>query len=285
MNIIDTVLKYNNTPLDEFEGFSPNDMRNLLYSPFDEKTSPMVINTEIDNKLIENVAFYKHIIQYLEILKEEEPLKLTQLGNLPRKLCRRLCALDFYEDESSKRYFEEFPLMKEEDSAYINMINVLTQLSGCTKIRYGKMTLTKKCKKYLDSKETSEFYIHILESFIKKFNWAFSDFYQEVQIIQDGFAFSIYLVQKYGDKKRELEFYCDKYLKAFPNLIKEFFGESYSNSKHLFQNCYHTRVYERFLKRFGLIEIENKEKFPLEKYFIIKMELLDQLIKWKKLEP
>ena len=49
-------------------------MHGLLYSTFDEKKSPLILPNEIDEKLILNVEFNNHTINYLHKLKEEEPL-------------------------------------------------------------------------------------------------------------------------------------------------------------------------------------------------------------------
>ena len=41
------------------------------------------------------------------------------------------------------------------------------------------------------------------------------------------------------------------------------------------------RIFQKFLKRFELIEMEGKDLFFLDDLIIRKNELLDQLIKWK----
>ena len=41
------------------------------------------------------------------------------------------------------------------------------------------------------------------------------------------------------------------------------------------------RVFERFLERFGLIEIEEDASFVSYNHVIMKKELLDQVIGWK----
>ncbi|MCL0067194.1 hypothetical protein M1N54_04880 [Thermodesulfovibrionales bacterium] len=63
--------------------------------------------------------------------------------------------------------------------------------------------------------------------------------------------------------------------------MRDFPDKEYSSGESQFQNCYCLRVFERFLKRFGLIEIEEKGDFPSATEIIMKKELIDQLIKWK----
>lgn len=272
-------LPTNRYPLDGFEGFTPNEMHGLLYSPYDEDKSPLILSTEIHNHLIAQVQFYNNIIQYLDMLREQQPLKLTQKGNLPREFCRELCDTEI--PEEYRIAFKNRPIMREEDSYYIHLINVFTQLLGFTKKEHGKILLTKKCKKYLGLKSASGLYQYLFSTYTTKFNWRYSDYYPESWIVQGGFGFSIFLVQKYGDKAREIKFYSDKYLRAFPYVMRDFPDTEYSTGEKQFQRCYYLRVFERFLKRFGLIEIEERANFLSDNQAIIKKELINHVIEWK----
>ncbi|MFV1950446.1 MAG: hypothetical protein ACC630_00605 [Nitrospinota bacterium] len=265
----------------DFEGFSPISMHGLLYSTFDEDKSPLIFKKEIDNQLIAKVPFNNHIKHYLCKIRKEQPLKLTQKGNLPRKFCRELLEHEFFVDESSEKYLKKHPLMKERDSYYINLINILTELCGFTKKVHGEKTLTNKCIKLLELESSYELYRNIFLAYTGKFNWGYSDLYPESWIIQGGFGFSIFLVQKYGDKARDISFYSEKFLGAFPITIHEFSDNPYFSREHQFQNCYYIRMFERFLYIFGLIDMERKGKFPSEERIIKKKKLLDQIIKWK----
>lgn len=272
-------LPTNGYPLDDFEGFTPNEMHRLLYSPYDKEKSPLILNPKINDKLITQVRFYNHITQYLRMLKEQQPLKLTQKGNLSRKFCRELCDMDVLEGD--RIVFKNRPIMREEDSYYIHLINIFTQLIEFTRKKHGTIKLTNKCEEYLDKKSASELYQYLFTIYTTRFNWGYSDLYPESWIIQGGFGFSIFLVQKYGDKAREIKFYSDKYLRAFPSVMRDFPDTEYSTGEEQFQRCYYLRVFKRFLKRFGLIEIEERGDFLLNNQTIIKKELTDQVIKWK----
>jgi len=212
-------LPTNRYPLDDFEGFTPNEMHGLLYSTSDKEKSPLILNPEINDKLITQVRFYNHITQYLHMVKEQQPLKLTQKGNLPRKFCRELCDMDILEGD--RVVFNNRSIMREEDSYYIHLINIFTQLIEFTRKKHGTISLTNKCKEYLDKKSASELYQYLFTTYSTRFNWGYGDLYPEAWIIQGGFGFSIFLTQKYGDKAREMKFYSDKYLRAFPSAIRD----------------------------------------------------------------
>ena len=271
----------NRYQLNDFEGFTPNEMHDLLYSTSDMEKSPLIFNPEINDKLITQVRFYNHIIQYLHIVKTQQPLKLTQKGNLPRKFCRELCDMDILEGD--RVAFNNRPIMREEDSYYIHFINIFTQSIGFTKKKHGTISLTNKCKEYLDKKSASELYQYLFTTYSTRFNWGYSDLYPEAWIIQGGFGFSIFLIQKYGDQAKGMKFYSDKYLRAFPSVLSEFPNTEYSTGEERFQRCYYLRVFKRFLNRFGLIEIEEGDLLS-DNQIILKKELIDHVIKWKILQ-
>ena len=77
------------------------------------------------------------------------------------------------------------------------------------------------------------------------------------------------------------KFYSNKFLRAFPFTVDDFPDKPYFTGKDQYEKCYYIRTFDRFLYRFGLIDIERKGKFPSEQRFIMKKELLDILIKWK----
>jgi len=265
---------------DRFEGFTSSEIGVLLYFPFDEKKSPLLINSDIDENLINKVQFYNRTTQYLHLIEEQEPLKLTQRGNLPRKFCRELCDLGFLDDLRDSKFYKRHPLMSEEDSPCIHIINIITQLCGFTRKKHGKLFLTRKCKTYLYKKSASEIYKYIFISYAKKFNWAYDDYGSESWIMQAGF--SIFLVQKYGDKLRKIKFYVDKFEHAFPSVMFDFHDTRHSNAEEEFRIYYYMRTFKDFLKRFGLIEIGNERDYYSGTQNIKKTVLLDQLIKWKK---
>jgi len=272
----------NRYPLDDFEGFTPNEMHKLIYHPFDNDSSPLIMNTDMDANLVSDTQFYKFSTRYLEMLRERQPLKLTQEGNLPRKFCRELIHEGIVENERIAKRFRMYPLMREDDSRYIFLINHLTQMIGPTKIRSGKISLTLQVDRFKKMKTVTPLFLFLLRGHINKFNWSYSDYYPESNIIQAGFGFSIFLVQKYGDKEKTDKFYAKKYLKAFPSVMRDFEDTTYDSAEEEFMRCYFMRVFERFLRRFGLVEIIKgaEDLFATDKT-VVKTKLMDQAFEWK----
>jgi hypothetical protein len=80
---------FDNTPLDDFCGMTLNEIRNLLYNPFD-KTSPLKINSDIDDDTLNNIPFFRLTEELLKIVQREKHVKLTPLGALPKKVLHEL---------------------------------------------------------------------------------------------------------------------------------------------------------------------------------------------------
>ena len=89
------------------------------------------------------------------------------------------------------------------------------------------------------------------------------------------------MLNKYGDIKKDVEFYSDKYAKAFPYYYSAF-NEVSTNSIFKFSDCYSLRTFERFLNWFGLVELDYKHKGYIKEINTVKLtELFDKLFKFK----
>ena len=257
-------------PLPDFEGYSPNEMTFLFYNPYDDK-SPMKLQT-LDDSDYKRIPIF-NLIKYLanRIVADGE-IKLTQNGNLPKKIVSELYSQGFIED-----YFIENGLSKpyyEEKIEGIHLTRIILQLSGMTKKRNNKISLTLKGNRLLSNND--ELLKLIFKTFTQKFNWGYFDLY-ETEAGQMGFAFSLFLVSKYGDTKRLDKFYAKKYFNAFPKFLDSSeFNDVLSEEK--LERCYSIRTFDRFMDYFGLIQIDADDKIIPSEKFITKTDLLDKFI-------
>ena len=132
------------------------------------------------------------------------------------------------------------------------------EIAGITKKQKGKLTLTKKGTHFLKTETRQEFFELFISTFADKFNWGFNDYLPEEPIGQRGWTFTIYLLGKFGKGYRKESFYAEKYLKAFPDFLKDFKIDAFGLPKEQFISCYGVRTFERFLEWFGLVEIERE---------------------------
>lgn len=262
----------NHRSIPDFEGYSPNEMHMILHFTF-EKDSPIKLQ-KLSGSDYKKIPILNQIKYLMDLIEKSEEIKLTKKGFLPTKV-----VLDIYHQGFLKDVFIEkgiSKLYKETDSMTVNLSRILIELSGLTKKRNGKLSLTKSAMKILGDDE--ELLKKILLVFAKKFNWAYYDGYGDNQIGQLGFGFSLILLSKYAGVKRLDSFYAEKYFKAFPQLLENI-DPKHDTLENFSRRCYSIRTFNRFLDYFGFIKIEEqgKEYDPIK--YISKTDLFDKLIK------
>ena len=251
-----SILLRNNTPLDEFEGLTPTEVHSLLYHTLTYK-SPVQLKQVADDSTLDQVPFFRLAEELLRIIHRDKFIKLTPLGALPKKVMVEVYAHGFLPDEHIESGIVK--LHREQDCISISAARFATEYAGLIKKAHGKLSLTKLGEKLLQSENRPELFTKILLSFTRDFNWGFHDGYPNQPIGQLGWAFTLYLLFKYGREPRTVTFYADKYLTAFPVFIT-FFQADFSTPKKLFIQCFHLRTFERFLLWFGFVSVQKQKK-------------------------
>lgn len=267
-----TMDEQNNRSIPEFEGYSPFEMHHILHFTF-ESNSPIELQKLADSDYSKSPMF-NLVKYYMDLIKNVGELKLTAKGFLPTKIVQEIYNQGFLEEYQFSSGISK--LYKESDSLTVNLTRLLAELACLTKKRNGKLSLTKTGEKI--ASDNQKLFELIFKTMTQKFSWAYYDGYEDEQIGQLGYGFSLILLSKYGAENRFDSFYAAKYLKAFPQFL-ESITPTYGTAEQYIGNCYSIRTFERFLSCFGLVEIEKKGKMFERKSLILKTELFDKLIK------
>jgi hypothetical protein len=127
-----------------------------------------------------------------------------------------------------------------------------------------------------------EFY-HLFQTYVQKFNWACRDLFVELEIIQQAFLFSCYLLYKKAKTYTKVEELANYFRQAFSvemeNPKEDFFLE---DGITFFNLCFYTRFIERFCAYFGLVTIQKKGKDFLDfDYWIKTTPFFEEMFQWK----
>lgn len=239
----------NNTPLDDFEGYSANDFHFVLYDHFNIESPVQLREAEID--VYTKVPFLNQIRFLLQRLKADSEIKLTAKGYLPTKIVAEIYGKGFLREFMIDEGY--YKLYKETDALSIHLTRIILQISNLVKKRNNKISLTRKGLCSLD--DDAALFKNIFETFTIKFNWSYNDAYENEKIGQMGFGFTIILLDKYGQEYRDKDFYAEKYFKAF-NFKAE---NPNSNLDRFSLSAYKARTFDRFLNYFGLLEYEDNK--------------------------
>jgi hypothetical protein len=261
----------NNRPIPEFEGYSPNEMHQLLHFTFGEDSAIRL--QKISGTQYQQVPIW-NLVKYLTgLIEDAGEIKLTKKGFLPTKVVSELYRQGFLKEDHIEKGITK--LYKEMDSISVHLARILAELAGLIKKRKGKLTLTKSSAELIV--DDHALLRLLLATFTSKLNWAYLDGYGENQIGQLGCGFSLILLSKYGNEKQLDSFYAEKYFRAYPQLlegVEPTFGtlESYAAA------CYALRTFEKFMRFFGLISTAEEGRGFDSITYVTKTALFDKLI-------
>lgn len=168
---------------------------------------------------------------------------------------------------------------REDNFIAIKSARLTAGIAGLVKKANGKLTLTKKATKILEANKRSQLFRHFFQTFTNKFLWGYNDGYPQQPIGQLGWAFSVILLDKYGNLPQTVDFFAEKYLRAFPKFIT-FFQPEYSTPEQQFLRCFKVRTFDRFFIWFGFVAVDGQNKISdlgIEKF--MQTELVKRIFK------
>jgi hypothetical protein len=265
----------NQEPLPDFEGLSPQQMHPLLSDPWGS-SSPLCLPPVMADSLLDQIPFFRLMEVLYQHLLAQPSIKLTPKGNLPLALCREL-----YENKLLVQEDIELGITKkisEDNVSFLQALKVCLMLSPYVKKRQNALNLTKVGQQAF-TKKRSVFFVQVLQDYTHRFNWAYLDGAQ-TPAGQFGWAYSLYLLYRYGSQWQNTDFYAAKVLKAFPHLQEPIPSVRLAGSYLEFERVYRWRFVEQFAHWFGLIQVQKQPRrvyYP-DPLLIRKTLLLDDLL-------
>jgi hypothetical protein len=266
----------NNRPIAEFEGLSANEIRTLIFSPF-KPDCVVRFNNNLSQETLKQIPILNLLLLFLDKVKSGK-YSLTKNGNLSTILVKELYSAGFIPEYMIDSGITK--LYSEESSIIINLIHILSKISGYVIKRKDKLVLTKNGKTLVENPENLVIDLFLNHAF--KFNHGYFDLYPETHAGITDIGYTLYLLGKYGDKEHPTSFYSEKLRIAFPELLFDFEESELTSRSDDFDNCINTRVFDRFLFLYGFILGPNSFDDPLYKKGIRRSEIFNKFFEIKK---
>jgi hypothetical protein len=261
-----------------FDGLTAEQACQLLYRGIGNDESLLLLNRELDSDLVKATRLYGDVSYYLSIIKSRQPVGLTRQGNLPLTLARELRDAGLYEDLGASAMLKGAPMRTELDAPYLHYINVLTQAADFTRIARKNLGLTEPGEEFLTGEKAPNFYTYLFVTHAAELDWTHMDGYPGTLFVQRGLLFSLLLVWRYGDEPRDVDFYFWKFRSAFPYLTISPDLPPGAQDLDAVRVFYFMQIFERFLARFGLVEVNSLDPdLPLQAT-VRKTDLFDRFI-------
>ncbi len=277
------VAKQNQTAQDDFLVLSSEQVYRMLHFAYN---TPELFQFA-EQLPIEPDAPILMLMQGIISAIDDKGLQATKArGGLPQKLCREIW------DDYSKLYADDtfasfHKVNKEEDFFELHVTRVILELAGFLRKTKGRFYVTKKYQKIARKSGLKGLYPIIFKTYCREFNWGYWDHYSDVPFIQQSFLFTLYLLKQHGEKMTFTSVYEDDFLRAFPIVVDEMEGSSYSTPEEDLRRCYYSRACKCFLVFLGLAELEviKNDKHYDHKYKIKKTPLFDAVVHFNFLDP
>jgi hypothetical protein len=240
---------------DELEalcGLSREHIYALLYEPF---TTPELISFNLEQATFPDAAFFRLFTFLLQGVAAGD-LKPTTRGNLPVKFVND-AALWFYGEKEYRERKQIFSFRTEMDFPAFHTVRLAAHMSGFIRKYKNRLHLTRSGSEVLEQGMNGRAFLKIFQTYTTRFNWAYNDRCPDLPIVQLTFLFTLYLLQRYGNRLRPASFYEDLFVAAFPEEVRNVPEAFRDSAEETLKRCYSLRSLSRFAHFFGFIELSD----------------------------
>lgn len=270
----------NSSAVDEFLGFSPEQMYRVQNKDFEENAD--IVELTLDNcrneELLETPLIQEGLF-VLRYIAEQGRIKATaKLGNFPMALVREY--VQQFVNEKDRRVAKP---RHEDDLAHLGVLRLLLEYSGFLKKTKGHFSLTKKAETMLAHNDWKLLYREFFLNALDRVNWLYSTRMEdEVAFLQHFVIFDLYILKQKAGDFIAVEELAMVLAKAFPNLVEELekvdpYLQPIANISNTFEYCF----LERILTRLGLVELQRSPRHRWrEPQRCRTTGLFDRILRW-----
>jgi hypothetical protein len=267
--------KRNADSIPEFLGLSSNQMNHLLYQPFGETSDIVMLSRNLSKEDLLGIPLVKEAIYFMKRLGELQPLRATAKGNLPQAFAREM------HDRFPEHSHFHYSIRSEEEDSKLSALRHILDMAGWIKKRDQKFSLTRRGQDVVEKEFGVDDFYHLFETYVRRFNWAFRDLYSSLDIIQQGFLFSCYLLHQKAKTSITVKELSNCFIQAFPSVLGKEERDHPMEVEELVRHAFSVRFIERFCEYFGLVTIQRKKGHSVLDYFLRITPLFEKMFQWK----
>ena len=242
----------NNQPQQDFCGFSPAQMANWLYAPFDE-LEWVTVSTPEDFSTSPVMRYLALILD--EAMENNGSFKATSRGNLPIKLVKPAC--DLLSEFAVSQFpinisISEFSGSNEDKFNALHYTRVLAEIADIIYLRNGCYHVKKSAQKLYQVQGIHAFFKPMLKATIEKYHWGYLDRFEEDVDLRTFWLFMLWRIQSHNS----FEQLINEVTKAFPDLLQAFSTDEYFSRERNLSMLIESRFIERFLQFWGFLTID-----------------------------
>jgi hypothetical protein len=265
----------------DFLGLSPAQMNRILYGRFSENQDILTVEPEAGLCTPEGVPLLGEAALFLRKLKERQPLKSTQKGNLPRAWVQELYfELAARGDEEAQLVAAFHKPTGEDDARTVAKLRHLLTFAGIVKKRSSAFSLTHTGEAILAAENWPSLYSSILVALAEKLAWGWSDGIDDLPLIQAATIFNLYAVKLAAADFVTGDTLATIFLDAFPGIQEDVRG-TWAQPHEIVTTAFVRRFLDNFCESMGLVETRGESgwgRHPHREYR--QSELFKRCLRW-----
>lgn len=188
-----------NTPQADLEGLTPLQSMRLVESHWLPEGAAVLLNIALPYEEVSKSSVFNNARLLLEIFRDEGPVKATQSGNLMRRfiegLLDRLDLPEWYRkmDSATRKSLNEIHVYP------LHMARVLLETAGLVELEGGRFSVTLLGRDLVSEERAGDLYARLFYALYRQVNLDYFDRMVEVPAIQEGAAYSLYVVSRLAD--------------------------------------------------------------------------------------
>lgn len=265
----------NETGRDHFDGLSSSQLSTLLYAPLDSPHSLEFVQSGVAATNAPIMVLFNALAAAIG----EHGLRATAKGNLPRAFCQ-LAHREYLRVVGSDPAMDliQARVNREADFQYLHVTRLVAERAGLVRKYKSRFLLTRRAR----TLQTNDgIYPRLLTTHATQYNWAYGDGFADLRLVQQAFAFTLYLLQRHGAQEQSSRFYEDAFIRAFPSVLEDMETNPWLSAEDRLRRCYTLRTLERFAAFFGLIQLRGcRNELAAPECHIAKTPLLDATVRF-----
>lgn len=243
---------HNKRPCAEFGGLSPEQVGNLLYTPFGSPESGLQLNTDLS---LDDLRHAEILMNARVFLRELDVINWTattkKLGNLNRKFVASMLEKMQWPDGFIEELWRFNKVANEEDVFPLHILRIVLEQARLIRKVSGEMRVTKQGKALCKDEAAGELFALLFTTFFGTFELSYLDRMPEHPMLQNALAYSLYRLGRDGGTWQTPEQLSEALL--LPRVAQEADQSDYVNMPALLTE---TRIL-RPLGRFALVESQD----------------------------
>ncbi len=188
------------TPNPEIEGLSPNEIYQLIHTPWDDNDFPLKFNKELKYSDIKDSVFFTNTTTFLKTLIEMENIPTaTAKGNLNRKIVKIIFDKLILPEDYKRFTLKYNKVINEEDVFPLHIIRTVCESAELIFQSKNRFLFSEDKQHLLSEERAGELYHLLFISFFRKFNLGYLDRLLDLEYNQHTLAYSIYMLGAIAD--------------------------------------------------------------------------------------